>query len=320
MRVAVFGVGGVGGYFGARLAEAGQDVVLIARGDHLRAIRENGLRLESIAGDVAIDPIEATDDPSEVGTVDAVIVATKTWQLPEAAEAIPPLVGPATMVVPVLNGVEAAEVLVGALGREHVVGGLCGMISYVVGPGHVRHAGAEPWVTFGELDGGITERVRLLEGVLRRCRGLHVEVAEDILAALWEKFMFITATGGVGAVTRAPMGVFRSVPETRGVLEEAMREVVRVARARGVTLPADAVDERMAFIDGLEPHGTSSMQRDIIEGKRSELDAWNGAVVRLGREAGVETPVHAAIYASLLPQELRARGQVRFPEAPNTSA
>lgn len=316
MRVAVFGAGGVGGYLGARLAEAGQDVVLIARGDHLRAIREKGLRLESIAGDVTIDPIEATDDASGVGTVDAVIVATKTWQLPEAARAIPPLVGPTTMVVPVLNGVEAADVLAGALGRGDVIGGLCGMISYVVGPGHVRHAGAEPWVTFGELDGGVTERVRRLEEALRRCRGLRVEIAEDIHAALWEKFMFITATGGVGSVTRAPMGVFRAVPEARGLLEEAMWEVVRVARARGVTLPADAVKKRMAFIDGLEPHGTSSMQRDITEGKRSELDAWNGAVVRLGREARVETPVHSAIYASLLPQELRARGEVRFPEAP----
>ena len=320
MRIAVFGAGGVGGYLGGRLAEAGRDVVLVARGDHLRAIREKGLRLESIAGDVTIDPIEATDDPSEVGTVDAVIVATKTWQLPEAAGAIPPLVGPATMVVPVLNGVEAADVLADVLGREHVIGGLCGMISYVVGPGHIRHAGAEPWVTFGEFDGGATERVRRLEEAMSGCRGLRVEVAEDIQAALWEKLMFITATGGVGAVTRAPMGVFRAVPETRGLLQEAMREVVRVAGARGVTIPPEAVEERMAFIDGLEAHGTSSMQRDIVEGKRSELDAWNGAVVRLGRDAGVETPVHSAIYASLLPQELRARGEVRFPEAPNTSA
>jgi 2-dehydropantoate 2-reductase len=320
MRAAVFGAGGVGGYLGARLAEAGQDVVLIARGDHLRAIRAKGLRVESIAGDVTIDTIDATDDPSEVGTVDTVIVATKTWQLPDAAVSIPPLVGPATMVVPVLNGVEAADVLAEALGREHVVGGLCGMISYVVGPGHIRHSGAEPWVTFGELDGGISERVRELEEALRGCRGLRVEISEDIHAALWEKFMFITATGGVGAVTRAPMGVFRAVPETRRLLEEAMREVVRVARARGVTLPPDAVEKRMAFIDGLEAHGTSSMQRDIVEGKRSELDSWNGAVVRLGGEAGVEIPVHSAIYASLLPQDFRARGEVRFPEAPNTSA
>ena len=310
MRIAIFGAGGVGGYLGARLAEAGQDVALIARGDHLAAIRHRGLRLESIAGDAPIDPIEATDEPAAVGPVEAVIVATKTWQLPEAVRTMLPLVGPDTMVVPVLNGVEAADVLADAVGRERVVGGLCGMISLVAEPGHIRHEGAEPWITFGELDRRVTDRVRRLEEALRRCRGLRVEIADDIHAALWEKFMFITATGGVGAATRVPMGVFRSVPETRTLLERAMREVVAVARARGVELPPDAVEKRMSFVDGLEHHGTSSMQRDVMEGRRTELEAWNGAVVRLGREAGVETPVHSFLYAALLPQELRAQGAV----------
>jgi 2-dehydropantoate 2-reductase len=310
VRLAIFGAGGVGGYLGARLAEAGRDVALVARGEHLAAIRRHGLRLESIAGDAVIPSIEATNDPSAVGPVDAVIVATKTWQLPDAARTMPSLLGPGSVVVPVLNGVEATAVLADALGGEHVIGGLCGMISFVAEPGLIRHQGAEPWITFGELDGRITARVRALEEVLRPCRGLRVEVARDINAALWEKFMFITATGGVGAVTRAPMGVFRSIPQTRAILEAAMREVVAVARARGVELPADAVEERMAFVDGLEPQGTSSMQRDVMEGRRTELEAWNGAVVRLGREAGVETPVHAFLYSALLPQELRSRGAV----------
>jgi 2-dehydropantoate 2-reductase len=214
------------------------------------------------------------------------------------------------MVVPVLNGVEAADIVAEAVGRDRVIGGLCGMISFVAGPGHIRHEGAEPWITFGELDRRVTDRVRRLEEALRRCRGLRVEIAEDIHAALWEKFMFITATGGVGSVTRVPMGVFRSVPETRTLVERAMREVVAVARARGVELPPDAVEKRMAFLDGLEHHGTSSMQRDVVEGRRTELEEWNGAVVRLGREAGVETPVHSFVYAALLPHELRARGAV----------
>jgi 2-dehydropantoate 2-reductase len=311
--VAIFGAGGVGGYLGARLAEAGGDVALVARGDHLDAIRRRGLRLESIAGDAVIPSIEATDDPAAVGPVDAVIVATKTWQLPDAAATMSPLVGADTVVVPVLNGVDAADVLADAVGREHVIGGLCGMISFVAGPGHIRHEGAEPWITVGELDGRVTLRVRGLEKTLRRCRGLRVEIAEDIHAALWEKFMFITATGGVGAVTRVPMGVFRSVPESRAMLEGAMREVVAVARARGVNLPPDAVDQRMAFVDRLEAHGTSSMQRDVMEGRRTELEAWNGAVVRLGRETGVETPVHSFLYSALLPQELAARGAVDVP-------
>jgi 2-dehydropantoate 2-reductase len=316
MRLAMFGSGGVGGYFGARLVEAGEEVVFVARGDHLEALRGHGLRLESIAGDVHVDEVEATDDPAGVGPVDAVVVATKTWQLPDAARAMRPLVGPETTVLPVLNGVEAADVLTESLDRERVIGGLCGMISFLAGPGHIRHTGAAPWITFGELDGSISDRIRRLEEVFRRCRGVRVEVTEDIHAALWKKFMFITATGGVGSVTRAPVGVFRSVPETRAMLEEAMREVVAVARARGVSLTEDEVVERMAFIDGLEPHGTSSMQRDILEERRSELDAWNGTVVRLGRQSAVDTPVHSAIYASLLPQELRARGDLEFPEPP----
>ncbi|HEV8572287.1 MAG TPA: 2-dehydropantoate 2-reductase [Actinomycetota bacterium] len=314
MRIAVFGAGGVGGYLGARLAQAGEDVVFIARGEHLRAIREHGLRLESIAGDALIQPAEATDDPSEISPVDAVIVATKTWDLPAAAKAMRPLVGPQTAVVPVLNGVEAPAILTESLGPEPVLGGLTGMVSFIAGPGHIRHAGAEPWIAFGELDGRVTDRVRRLEESFRRCRGLKVDVPADINEALWEKFMFITATGGVGAVTRAPFGVFRSIPETRGMLEAAMREVVAVARARGVDVPDDAVTRGIALIDGLEPHGSSSMQRDIMAGQRSELDAWNGAVVRLGSEAGVGTPVHEYIYATLLPQERRARGEIEFPE------
>jgi 2-dehydropantoate 2-reductase len=316
VRIVVFGAGGVGGYIGARLAEAGEDVALVARGEHLAAIRRDGLRLRSIAGDVVIDPIEATDDPAELGATDAVLVATKTWQLEDAAASMPPLVGADTTVLPVLNGVEAADVLAGRLGRERIVGGLCGMISYVAGPGEIHHVGAEPWVTLGELDGSVTKRVETIVEALGRCRGLRTEIAEDIRVALWEKFMFITATGGVGAVTRAPMGVFRAVPETRAMLEDAMREVVSVARAHGVALDPETVRRRMAFIDGLEPHGTTSMQRDIMDGKRSELEAWNGAVVRLGRETGVDTPVHRAIYASLLPHERRAQGALAFPEAP----
>jgi 2-dehydropantoate 2-reductase len=316
VRIAIFGTGGVGGYVGARLAEAAHEVVVIARGAHLEAIRRDGLRLESIAGDVVARPALATDDPAEAGSVDAVLVATKTWQLPEAVRAMPPLVGLATVVVPLLNGVEAADMVGAAVGREHVAGGLCGMISFLAGPGHIRHTGAEPWVMFGELDGAVTERIRRLEEALRECRGVDVRVTEEIEVELWEKFAFITATGGVGSVTRAPMGAFRSVPATRALLEAAMREVVDVARARGIPLRDEVVAERMAFVDGLEAHGTSSMQRDILAGRRSELDEWNGAVVRLGREAGVEAPVHAAIYAALLPQELRARGELAFPEAP----
>jgi 2-dehydropantoate 2-reductase len=313
VRFAIFGAGGAGGYLGARLAEAGEDVVFIARGEHLDAIREKGFRLESIAGDVHLEPATATDDPAEIEPVDAVVVATKTWQLPAASEAMRTMVGRQTAVVPVLNGVEAPAVLTDALGPEPVLGGLTGMQAFIAAPGLVRHVGADPWIAFGELDGRMTERVRLLQQAFSRCRALKVDVPPDINVAMWEKFMFIASTGGLGAASRAPFGVFRARPETRALLGMAMREVLEVGRARGIDLPDDGADRSMALVDRLEPHVTSSMQRDILGGRRSELDAWNGAVDRLGREAGVATPVHSLLYSVLLPQELRARGEIDFP-------
>jgi 2-dehydropantoate 2-reductase len=316
MRIAVFATGAVGGYFGGRLAEAGEDVTFIARGDQLRTLRGDGLRVDSVAGDFTVRPVAATDDPAEVGPVDCVLVAVKTWQLPDAAKAMGPLVGPRSCVVPLLNGVEAPDVLTEALGSDPVLGGLCGLIAFRKEPGHIVHAGADPWITFGELDGRWSDRAGRLAEALERTRGVTVTVSDDIVAAMWEKFMFITSTGGLGAATRAPFGVFRAVPQSRHLLEEAMREVVAVARARGVAAEDGMVPKAMRLMDGLPPDGTSSMQRDIMAGRLSELDAWNGAVVRLGREAGVPTPVHEALYGVLLPQELRARGEIRFPESP----
>jgi 2-dehydropantoate 2-reductase len=315
MRIAVFGTGAVGAYFGGRLAEAGEDVVFIARGDHLRAIREDGLRVDSVAGDFRIHPAKATDDPTQVGPVDCVLVGTKTWQLDEAARAMGPLVGPQTFLVPLLNGVEAPEVLARELGEDHVLGGLCGGILFRDAPGRIRHTGAEPWVTFGELDAKPSDRAGRLGQAFERARGVRVSVAPDIRAAMWEKFLFIASTGGVGSATRSPFGVFREVPETRQLLEAAMEEVAAVARTHGIDLPEDAIDRALQLTDGLPPEATSSMHRDFMAGRRTELDAWNGGVVRFGRRAGVPTPVHEALYGVLLPQELRARGDVSFPQA-----
>ncbi len=309
MRIAVFGTGGVGGYFGARLAQAGHDVTFIARGDHLRAIQEKGLKVESILGDVHIHPAQATHAPGEVGPVDVVLVATKAWQLPETAKAMKPLVGEETTVVPLLNGVEAPDILAETLGPKPVLGGLCKISAFKAGPGLIRHVGVEPEVIFGELDGSLTPRVKRLQQAFAACRGVKVTVPPDIRAAMWFKMTFIAAFSAVGAATRAPAGVIRSLPETRRLLEEAMREIVAVAWALGVNLPRNAADQGMAIIDGTEPHVTASMQRDIMEGRPSELEAQTGAVVRLGRKAGVPTPVNDFLYAVLLPQERRARGQ-----------
>jgi len=312
MRIAIFGTGAVGGYFGGRLAQAGEEVVFIARGEHLRALLSRGLRVDSLKGDFVLDPVQATDDPAGVGAVDAVLVGVKAWQVPEAAQAMRPLVGPDTFVVPLQNGVEAPAQLAAVLGAEHVLGGLCRIMSFIAGPGHIRHAGAEPYIAFGELDNRSSERAERLRQAFERATGLTVEIPPDIQAALWGKFLFIASFSGVGAVTRAPAGVLRGVPEARRLLEQAMQEIINVASAYDIELPDDIVGKTMAFVDGLPPGGTASMQRDIIEGRPSELDSQNGAVVRLGQEVGVATPLHSFIYHSLLPLELQARGQVQF--------
>jgi len=310
MQIAIFGAGAVGGYFGGRLAQAGHTVVFVARGEHLQALQRRGLQVQSIEGDFVIDPVQATDDPATVGVVDAIIVAVKTWQLPEAAEAMRPMVGAETFVVPLENGVEAPAHLAAVLGEEHVLGGLCRIISTLADPGHVHHSGISPTITFGELDGRRTERVERLRDAFKDAEGLTPEIAPDIHVAIWRKFLFIAALSGVGAVTRVPVGVLRDVPETRQMLIEAMEEIVCLARARDVALPGEAVDETLCFIDDLPAGGTASMQRDILAGQPSELESQNGAVVRLARGTGVSVPLNAFIYGSLLPQELRARGRL----------
>ena len=324
MRIAIYGAGAVGGYFGGRLAQAGDDVVFLARGDHLRAIREHGLRVTSIAGDFTIRPAQATDRPDDIGPVDTVLVTVKAWQVSDAALAMRPLVGPDTFVVPLENGVEAPEQLADVLGAEHVLGGLCRIISQMTAPGHIRHSGAEPYIAFGELEdagSGVmaTGRAERLQEAFARTQGVHAEISPDIRAAMWLKFLFIASMSGVGAVTGAPIGVVRGRPETRQMLEQAFEEIAAVAAALGIGLPANAVKETMTFVYTLPHDGTASMQRDIMAGRPSELETQNGAVVRLGQRTGVPVPLHTFIYRSLLPLELKARGELSFPE-PGASA
>src|SRR3972149_4520201 len=295
MRIAVFGTGGVGGYFGGRLAQAGEEVVFLARGDHLKALKNAGLRIESIKGDFHLHPVKATDNPTEAGTVDVVLVTVKAWQVPEAAQAIAPMLGSDTFVVPLENGVEAVSQLSAVLDPSRVLGGLWKIISLVVRPGVIRHSGTVPYVAFGELDNHVSDRAQMLKQSFQRA-GVNVEIPRDIHVAIWEKFLFIASISGLGAVTRAPVGVLRSVPETRQILELAMRETFDLAKALKISLPEDSIHKTLSFVDNLPPSGTASMQRDILEGRPSELETQNGAVVRLGRQAGVATPVHSFIY------------------------
>lgn len=313
MRIAIFGTGGVGGRFGAQLASAGEDVVFIARGEHLQAIQTQGLRLATPEGDIVIHPAEASDDPVQVGVVDLVILGVKSWQVRDAAKAMKPMIGQETFVLPLQNGIEAATQLSEVLGAEHILGGLCGTFSWIESPGCIRSIGEFHFVKFAEFDNAPSTRTGELRKVFERA-DIDVEIPSDIQAAVWRKFLFVVSFWGVGAVTRAPIGVIRTVPETRRMLERCMQEINAVARAHQISLGDDVVERTMGSVDFLPPSVISSLQRDITGGRPSELEAWNGAVVRSGNQVGVATPVHEFIYHSLLPLELRARQQVEFPE------
>src|SRR6185369_5419823 len=218
------------------------------------------------------------DDVSEVGETELVILGVKAWQVPEAARAVKPIVGPNTTVVPMQNGVDAVPQLVAELSSENVIGGVCRIVSFVVAPGHIRHAGFTPSIIIGELDNRRSDRIARIEEVFKHA-GLDTTIAADIQVALWTKFLFIASFSGVGAVANAPAGVMRSDPKWRGLMLSAMQEIYAVAHARGVRMPPDSVDKVMAAVDGLPDDTTSSMQRDIAAGKPSELDSQNGAVV-----------------------------------------
>ena len=306
MRIVVVGAGGVGALLGGLLARSGVEVGFVARGAQLAALREHGLRVESPRGTFHLPRVEASDDPAALAPADAVLVAVKGWQVREVAPRLAPLLAGGGFAVPLENGVEAADTLARALGEEQVAGGLCHLLAWLEAPGLVRHVGDNLRVTLGERRGPPSER---LEALARALRGAHVDAAvtSDIEAASWEKFLFIAALGGVGAVTRSPIGVVRALPESRALLVGAMEEVSAVARARGVRLPPEAVARALATVDRLPADGTPSMQRDIQAGRPSELLDQTGAVVRMGREAGVQVPVNGFLFAALLPQEEAAR-------------
>jgi 2-dehydropantoate 2-reductase len=312
MKIAIFGTGAVGGYFGGRLAQAGHDVTFIARDAHLQAIKSKGLKVNSIKGDFSIHPAQATDRPESIGTAELILCGVKSWQVAEIADQLKPLIGPDTIIITLQNGVESHKILSDAIGTKHVLPGMCQLISLVEGPGSISHKGIDPYLSIGELDCSSSQRLAEISNVFSQVEGVTLNISRDILKELWLKFMIIAPWSGLGAVTRAPVGVFRSLPETRELLQQSIQEVYSVGKAHGVDLPENAVDKTIDFIDNVPAAGTASMQRDVIAGKPSELHEQCGAVVRLGKEKGVRTPVNRYIYHSLLPLEHRARGTITF--------
>jgi 2-dehydropantoate 2-reductase len=320
VRIAIAGAGGVGGLLGGLLARSGVEVALLARGAHADAVRAGGLRVDSPLGTFVARVAAVSDDPAALGPADAVLVAVKAWQVAELAPRLAPLVAAGGVAVPLQNGVEAAARLEAGLGAERVAGGLSAMLSWLTGPGAVKHVGAPPRVTMGERvtratgergprAGLPSPRLEALAAALRGA-GVVAEVVADVEQAVWAKFLLVEPWGAVAAAARTPAGPLRTVPETRDLLRAAQDEVIRLARARGVALGDEALAQAWAAVNGAPAEATVSMQRDLGAGRPSELADQTGAVLRLAAEAGVPVPVHAALHAALLPQELAARGAI----------
>ncbi len=299
MRIAVVGAGAVGGYFGARLAQGGAELVVIARGAHLEAIRRDGIRLTSVAGDAVVQPAECAGDPAAVAPADVVLLGVKAWQVADTARTLGPLLAADGCVLPLQNGVEAPDQIDRELGSGHALGGLCRILGELVAPGVIRHSGIEPYVAFGELAGGDSSRARRLLAAFKAAPGVRVELVPDIRLAMWRKFLLITAWGAVGASARATIGEILAEPELRRRLLEAMGEIRAVGRALGVSLTDDDVRDALSVLQGAPPKGTTSMQRDLAAGRSSELDAQIGAVVRFGQALGVAVPYHAGVFEIL---------------------
>ena len=298
MKIAIMGSGGVGGYFGARLVLAGEDVTFIARGAHLEAIRSGGLRVEGPLLECHLEEVKATDDPGGVGAVDLVVMTVKAYDLESSARAIAPMMGTETMVLPLLNGVDIAERIEPVLGAGRVLGGLCQLSAHIAEPGRIRQVGPLNKIIFGERSGEITPRAEGLRDVLEHAE-IPTVLSEAIEKELWLKFLFLAPVAGVCAVTGLSLGEVLDDPDTRQMLAGCMEEIEAVGRKKGVELPDGASGETLRFAGTLPPQTLPSMALSARRGDKLELEVLNGAAARLGRELEVPTPINQFIHAAL---------------------
>lgn len=300
MHIAVMGTGGVGGYFGGRLAEAGEDVSFIARGAHLEALTTRGLRIHSPKGDLHLPRVRASADPAALGKADVVLFTVKMYDVASAAEFIRPLISPDTVVITLQNGVEAVEMVSEAVGRAQVAGGVAYVAAVISEPGVIKHTALDKLI-FGELNGGVSERLMRFKQACDRTN-FQSELSQRIEVDLWSKFSRLSVFSGMTSVTRSPIGVLRSDPELFAMLKAACEETVAVGRAKGVPLPDTVMSEILEMVNNLPFQAKASMLEDLERGKRLELPWLSGAVVRLGQEVGVQTPIHRFIATVLRPQ------------------
>jgi 2-dehydropantoate 2-reductase len=303
VKLAIYGTGGVGGYFGGRLALAGADVHLIARGAHLEALQTGGLKVASTKGDFHVD-LPASDDPAEIGPCDYVLFTVKSFDTDDAAARLAPLVGEGTAVISFQNGVDNEERIARAVGPSHAMGGAAYIFSTIAEPGVVAHSGGPARIVFGEMDGSRSDRAQRLLDLCGKAN-IDAELSEDIVRVLWDKFAFICAQAGMTAAVRLPIGDVRAVKESRVAFRKIVDEVCAVAAAEGIELPADTADRHVSFAERLEPAGYSSLYDDLVNGRRMELDALHGTVVARAQRHNVPVPVSEMIYAILRPWAVR---------------
>jgi 2-dehydropantoate 2-reductase len=300
MRIAVVGTGGIGGPYGASLAKAGADVTFVARGAHLAAMRENGLRIEGDRGETHIRPAQATDDIASIGTVDFVLFCVKLWDVENVGTELRKIVGPGTAVVPLQNGIDAADRLVPILGPDAVMGGIAFVTGNITAPGVIRQTGTYQRITFGELDGRFSERGQRLRDLCETA-GFEGVFSQDVRVPIWEKFILLVPLSGLHALTRVPLGRWRDDSELLALYEAALRETVAVGLAERVRLPDDSIEKGVAMMRSMPAHHTTSMGNDLLRGNRLELPWFAGKVVELGRRHDIPTPVNNFIFAALKP-------------------
>jgi len=305
MNIVVFGAGGVGGYFGGKLSKAGFDITFVARNKTLEAIKTYGLKIKSINGDFMTHP-KVTDNLQDITNADLIILAVKSWQIDEIAKLLKSVIKEDAMVLPLQNGADNADRLREILNPKNVLAGLCKIVSKIEAPGVINHFAFEPEIVFGEYDNQKTERVKAIKTVFDKA-GFMNTLSDDIHLDIWKKFLFIATYSGIGALTRVEIGELRKEEHIKSMLYQTAHEIVSIANAKGIGLKNSDIDLVLKVIDNLDPKTTASMQRDVMEGRPSELENFNGYIVRTGKQLHISTPINTFTYYCLLPQEKKAR-------------
>lgn len=305
MNIVVIGIGGIGGYFGGRLVQAGYNVTFVARGNHYKAIKKDGLQVKSILGDFVVYPT-VTDRISNVKNPDVILLGVKSWQIIDIAKQLQPILSETTLILPLQNGADNAERLQSVLGSKNVLGGLCKIVSKIEAPGVINHFAYDPEIVFGEMDHSNSERTKTLKRLFDKAQ-IKTKLSKNIHLDIWQKFLFIVTVSGIGALTRSIFGIIRAQKELRQIMRQTAEEIVAIANAKQIELSNSDIDLVMQVVDNLSHETTASMQRDIMDGKPSELESFNGYIVREGKRLEIATPTNDFIYYTLLPQELQAR-------------